>query len=51
MRGNIQVEKDAPEADAMEQALAVDNVQKFTAGKSVVKTIYRAGKILNIVVK
>jgi len=51
VRGNIQVEKDAPEADAMEQALAVDNVQKFTAGKSVVKTIYRAGKILNIVVK
>jgi leucyl-tRNA synthetase len=45
------VDKAAAEADAIEAAMGLENVQKFTDGKKVVKVIYRAGKILNIVVK
>lgn len=51
VRGNVLVDKAAAEADAIEAAMGLENVQKFTDGKKVVKVIYRAGKILNIVVK
>jgi len=51
VRGNIELAKDAGEEEAVELALGNANVQKHTSGKNVVKVIYKAGRILNIVVK
>jgi leucyl-tRNA synthetase len=50
VRGEIQLALDADEATALTAAAAVENVAKFTEGKRTQKVIYRAGKILNIVV-
>lgn len=51
VRGNIEIAKDASEEEAVALALASANVQKHTDGKAVAKVIYKAGRILNIVVK
>jgi leucyl-tRNA synthetase len=49
-RGAIEVAKDAPEAEAVALALAVDSIAKAIAGKPVTKVIYKAGRILNLIV-
>ena len=51
LRGNIEIDPNAGEDEAVASAQAVDNVSRFIEGKSVVKTIYVPGKILNFVVK
>jgi leucyl-tRNA synthetase len=38
-------------AQVVELALGVDKVKAFTDGKKIVKVIYVAGRILNLVVK
>jgi leucyl-tRNA synthetase len=50
-RGAIEVSKDAPEADAVALALAVDSISKAVGGKPIAKVIYKAGRILNLIVQ
>ena len=51
LRGKITVPADA-NRDAVEaQALADENVQRFTEGKAIVKVIVVPGKLVNVVVK
>ena len=51
VRGSISVERTASKEDIEKMALAVENVQKHTEGKTVAKVIVVPGKIVNIVVK
>jgi leucyl-tRNA synthetase len=51
LRGRVVVPADAPEAFVLERALADEKVQAAIAGKQVVKKIYVAGKMVNLVVK
>jgi leucyl-tRNA synthetase len=50
LRGNVQVPRDAPEAEIRQQALAVPNVAKHLEGKTVRKVIVVPGKIVNVVI-
>jgi leucyl-tRNA synthetase len=50
-RGSIKIAPDATEAVAMDLANNESSVQKMLDGKQIVKVIYKASKILNIVVK
>jgi leucyl-tRNA synthetase len=50
VRGQIQVATDADEDTVTQAALANDNVSRFLDGKTVRKTIYVPGKLINIVV-
>jgi len=50
-RGEISVAKDASEADAVKLALAVESIAKAVGGKPVAKVIYKAGRILNLIVQ
>jgi len=49
MRGNLDVARDAAEADVRERALALPNVAKHLEGKTVRKVIVVPGRIVNIV--
>jgi len=49
-RGSIKVALDATEDVAMQLAKSEPSVEKFLEGKEIKKVIYKAGKILNIVV-
>lgn len=48
-RGEIEIQKDADQDKAMEEAMKVQSVAKFVNGKDVKKIIYVPGRILNIV--
>ncbi len=50
-RGAIEIAKDALEADAVAAALRVQQVQNAIGGKPFDKVIYKAGRILNLIVK
>jgi leucyl-tRNA synthetase len=50
LRGNLEIARDAPEAEVRDKALAVSNVAKHIEGKTVRKVIVVPGKIVNIVV-
>ncbi len=50
-RATIDLSPDLPEKDVQERALAIENVQKFTDGKEIVKVIFVPGRLINIVVK
>ena len=50
LRGNLEVARDAPEAEVRAQAMAVPNVAKHLEGKTVRKVIVVPGKIVNVVV-
>ncbi len=50
MRGTIEIAPAAPEADACVAAMKLASVQSAMAGKAPVKVIYKAGKILNLIV-
>ena len=51
MRGTVELAPDAPEADALAAAQAVTAVQNAIGGQPIAKVIYKAGKILNLIVK
>lgn len=51
MRGTIEIAADASESDAVAAAKEVAGVSAVLAGKSPDKVIYKAGKILNLIVK
>ena len=51
LRSRITVPADAPENFVLEQALADEKVKSALAGKQIVKKIYVAGKLVNLVVK
>lgn len=51
VRGVVKVPRDADEQEVKEEARDLDAVRRHLAGKEIVKEIYIAGKILNIVVK
>ncbi|MGA7744661.1 MAG: leucine--tRNA ligase [Polyangia bacterium] len=50
LRGDVQIARDAPEAEVRAKAMAVPNVAKHLEGKTVRKVIVVVGKIVNIVV-
>jgi leucyl-tRNA synthetase len=50
VRGEIELAKDAEEAEARELALADEKVAKFVGGKEIKKFVYVPGRIVNIVV-
>ncbi len=51
MRGTVELAPDAPESDALAAAQTVTAVQNAIAGLPISKVIYKAGKILNLIVK
>ncbi len=51
LRGHVTLAVDAPKDTALDAAKALDNVQKFIAGKQIVKEIVVPNKIVNLVVK
>jgi len=51
LRGKITVPADANRDSVEMQALADENVQRFTEGKAIVKVIVVPGKLVNVVVK
>jgi leucyl-tRNA synthetase len=51
VRGVIEIDKDAAEADALAKALELSGVQNAIGGKPIDKLIYKAGRILNLIVK
>jgi len=51
VRGKITIPVAADKVEAKAIALAQENIQAYTQGKTVVKEIYVPGKIFNIVVK
>ncbi len=51
VRGQLTIARDAGKDEHLEQAKAIDNVQKFLEGKTIVKEIVIPGKIINLVVK
>ncbi|MDX1692785.1 MAG: hypothetical protein R3208_03410, partial [Ketobacteraceae bacterium] len=50
VRGKIDVSADAPKEDIETTALANENVQKFTEGKTIRKVIVVPGKLVSVVV-
>lgn len=50
-RGTIDVAKDASEAEAIEKAMELKSVRDALNGKSADKVIYKAGRILSLIVK
>jgi len=51
LRDKLTVPVDIGEEDAMKLAFAQDRIKGYTTGKSIAKTIYVPGKLLNIVLK
>lgn len=51
MRGTVEIAPNAPEATALEAAKNLPAVQNALGGKAIDKVIYRAGKILNLIIK
>ncbi|MDH5738061.1 MAG: leucine--tRNA ligase, partial [Gammaproteobacteria bacterium] len=51
LRGRISVPVTAAREQIEQSALADENVQRFTEGKTVVKVIVVPGKLVNVVVK
>ena len=50
-RGAVELATDATEAEAVAAAMLVTSVQNALMGQTPVKTIYKAGRILNLIVK
>ncbi len=50
-RGEIEIPPDADEQTAVAAAQAIPGVAKYLEGKDLVRVIYKAGKILNLIVK
>lgn len=51
MRGTIQVSEQTPEDEAVKLAQEITAVQNALQGKSIVKVVYKPGKILNLIAK
>ena len=51
VRDRLEVPAGIDEAAAQEMALASPKVQSFTQGKSVSRTVYVPGRLLNVVVE
>lgn len=50
-RGAIEIAKDASEAEAVAAAMQIAQIQNAVGGKPFDKVIYKAGRILNLIVK
>jgi len=51
LRSEIIIARDSGEEDVVEKALSDERVAKYTAGKQIIKKIYIANRLLNIVIK
>ena len=51
LRGDLEIERTAGEAQVIESAKAHEKVAKYLEGKQLVKTIYVPGKLVNLVVR
>ena len=47
----IMVSVDADEGTVLELAKQQQNIQRYIEGKNIVRVIYRAGRMINLVVK
>ena len=47
----IEVAADASEEEAVRQTLAAPGLQKYLIDRQIVKTVYAAGRLINLVVK
>jgi leucyl-tRNA synthetase len=50
-RGAIEISKEASEEEAVAKAIELDSVKKALGGKPIDKVIYKAGRILSLIVK
>ena len=50
LRGQIELAKDVSKEDALETARAIENVQRFTEGKTIRREIFVPGRMINFVV-
>jgi leucyl-tRNA synthetase len=50
-RGEVEIKPDADEAEAVKAALNEESIRRYTEGKSIVRVIYRPGRILNLIIK
>ncbi len=50
-RGEVELNKEATQEDAIEEAMKIDKVSNFLDGKDIKKVIFVPGRILNIVAK
>ena len=50
LRGSLKTSYSATEEDVLKQAIEIEKVKKITENKKIKKCIYKAGKILNIIV-
>ena len=51
LRATLNLPRGCEEDEAVERALALDNIQRHTDGKSIIKRIYIMDKLLNVVVR
>jgi leucyl-tRNA synthetase len=51
VRGRIDIAAGAPDAEMLSAAWALEKIQEFTAGKTVVREIVVPGRLVNIIVK
>ena len=51
VRGRVETDKDSPDKEIIDKALQDAKVQKYTAGKNIVKTVVVPNKLLSIVAK
>ncbi len=51
MRASLTVALEKPESEVVEDAMGNPNVAKYLEGRSIIKTVYVSGKIVNFVVK
>ena len=51
VRDRILVPADAGEDAVQEQVLGLQKIQPYTQGKSIIKTVFVPGKLINMVVK
>jgi len=51
LRGQVEVPSGAAEAQVLAAVDANENVQKWLAGKEIVKRVYVPGKLVNLVIR
>jgi leucyl-tRNA synthetase len=51
LRGQVEVPSPPSEDDVLAAVAANENVQKWLAGKEIVKRVYIPGKLVNVVIK
>jgi leucyl-tRNA synthetase len=51
VRGRLDVERGAPESDAIELARSDEKIRSWVEGKEIARTVYVPDRLLNLVVR